>query len=193
MNKSRASFAFLLSGALALSLPAAAWARGKPSHDKADAQKKEAADEKADAKPTQIAKIKSWSVFATHGKNRTCYALARPTTRSPASLKRDDAYIFISTRPAEKVRDEVSVIMGFALKPNADPKADIGGASYDLVAKGANAWVKDPAQEGAFIEAMKKKGKLTVKAVSAKGNASTDVYETGGLGDALARVHKECP
>ena len=47
------------------------------------------------------------------GKSRICYTLAQPKTRDPEDLKRDPAYAFISERPAERVRNEVSFIMGF--------------------------------------------------------------------------------
>ena len=53
-------------------------------------------------------------------KGRICYVLAQPKTREPASLKRDPGYAFISDRPAEGVRNEVSFIMGFDVAGGAD-------------------------------------------------------------------------
>jgi hypothetical protein len=82
--------------------------------------------------------------------------------------------------------------MGFAMKDNAEAKAEIGNASYDLVAKGTNAWVKNPAQETQFIDALKKGSKLLVRAPSLKGNVTTDSYSLAGLSQALDRVQKEC-
>ena len=150
-------------------------------------------------KSTSVGTFGDWGAFTAQGKGKTCYALAKPKERAPASLKRDDAYIFISNRPAENVRNEVSVIMGFAMTdaktaaPKADPKADIGNISFDLVAKGSNAWLKNPAEEGRFIETLKKGQKLVVHGTSLKGNASTDTYSLAGFSDALARVQKDCP
>ena len=102
--------------------------------------------------------------LAEGGKEKTCYALATPKAREPGKLQRDPAYIFISNRPAEKVRGEVSVIMGFAMKDGAAAHADVGGENFDLVAKGSNAWIKNPAEEARFVEALKKGSKLIVKA-----------------------------
>ena len=158
-----------------------------------DSKGKDAKSKDSKGKPVQVANFGDWGAFVAHGKSKTCYALAKPSSRAPASLKRDDAYIFISSRPAENVRNEVSVIMGFPMKDNAEPKADVGGTAFDLVAKGSNAWVKNPAQESQFIEALRRGSKLVVKASSARGNASTDTYSLGGLSDSLARVQKECP
>ncbi len=181
------------------------WREAK-KETKADEAKKAAA-EKADAKkaatklgepksgkPVQVGSFSDWGAFlAEGGKDKTCYALATPKDRAPAKLKRDPAYIFISSRPAEKVRNEVSVIMGFAMKDGGEAKADIGGENFDLVAKGANAWIKNPAEEARFIDALKKGSKLIVKAPSIKGNVTTDTYSLAGISEALEKVQKDCP
>jgi hypothetical protein len=164
---------------------------------------KNAAAKKADAKtpdvkggkPVQVASFGDWGAFLAQGsgKDKTCYALAQPKDRAPAALKRDPAYVFISNRPGENVRNEVSIIMGFQMKDGSEAHAEVAGASFDLVAKGKNAWVKNPAEETQFIDAMKKGSKLVVKAPSIKGNVTTDSYSLAGLAQALERVHKECP
>ena len=65
-------------------------------------------------KPSQVASYGDWGVFVAQGdKTKTCYALATPKERAPSGLKRDPAYVFISSRPGENVREEVSIIMGF--------------------------------------------------------------------------------
>jgi invasion protein IalB len=79
----------------------------------------EAATKKTDkkteaAKPNLVASFGDWNVFVSQaGKGRICYVLAQPKSREPDDLKRDPGYAFISDRPAEGVRNEVSFIMGF--------------------------------------------------------------------------------
>jgi Invasion associated locus B (IalB) protein len=152
-------------------------------------------DESANSKPVQLATYGDWGAFRAvqGGKRKTCYALAQPKDRVPSKLKRDPAYIFISSRPAENVHNEISVIMGFPMKDNGEAQADIGGTRFELISKGNNAWIKNPAEEGQFIDAMKKGSKLVVKAASIKGNTTTDSYSLSGLAQALDRVQKECP
>ena len=73
------------------------------------------------SKPALVATFGDWNVFvAEAGKGRICYTLAQPKTREPASLKRDPGYAFISDRPGEGVRNEVSFIMGFDIAAGAD-------------------------------------------------------------------------
>ncbi len=73
------------------------------------------------SKPALVATFGDWHVFvAEAGKGRICYTLAQPKTREPESLKRDPGYAFISDRPGEGVRNEVSFIMGFDVAAGAD-------------------------------------------------------------------------
>ncbi len=160
-----------------------------------------------DDKPLLVASFGDWGVYTSKsGKGKICYTLAQPKTREPAGLNRDPAYAFISNRPGEGVKNEPSFIMGFDLivldpkKPPA-PKdaaaakaanAAIGDKRFELFPKGANLWVKNPAQEPALIDEMRKGSKLTVKGASLKGNVTTDNYLLAGFSQALDRVQKEC-
>jgi invasion protein IalB len=107
-------------------LSAAVWAAGAldPSATAATkvtkpAPKAEKKDESP--KPALVATFGDWNVFVGEaGKGRICYTLAQPKSREPASLNRDPGYAFISDRPAEGVRNEVSFIMGFDIAGGAD-------------------------------------------------------------------------
>lgn len=185
-------------GLLAAS-PALAATHKKPAHAAEKAESKADAKEKADgkalsSKPQLVGKYGDWGAYEAQGaKSKICYALAQPKERTPSSLKRDAGYIFISTRPGEHVKNEVSVIMGLPLKEGSgDAKAEVGTTNFDLVTKGQNAWMKDSAQEGQLVGAMKKHGRLVVKAPSSKGAVATDSYSLNGLGPALDRVAKDC-
>ena len=158
--------------------------------DKKDSDKKDA-DKKGDAgKPVQVATFGDWGAYLAKGKAKTCYALASPQERKP-DAKHDTAYVFIADRPGEKVHNEVSIIMGFPMK-EAGAQAKVGNASFDLVAKGANAWIKNPGEEAKFVAALQHGGKLLVKAPPVKGPAVTDTYSLAGLKPALERVSKDC-
>ena len=165
----------------------------KPAAATAQDAKPEAKKELS-SKPQLVGTYGDWGAYEAQGaKSKICYALAQPKERTPSSLKRDQGYIFISTRPGEHVKDEVSVIMGLPLKEGSgDAKAEVGSTDFDLVTKGQNAWTKDPGQERQLVGAMKKHGRLVVKAPSAKGAVATDSYSLTGLGPALDRVAKDC-
>lgn len=126
-------------------------------------------------------------------KGKVCYALAQPKDRKPAGLKRDPAYLFISNRVGDGAKNEVAMKLGFAGKAGQDGSLSIGGANFVVLASGESAFLKNPAQEGQLIEAMKKASELTIKVASLRGNETIDKYSLKGFSDALTRMAKECP
>lgn len=184
----------------ALTLAVALILAGSPAtaRTRSDAKKKPAAaahDAAASAKPVLVGTFRDWGAYEAQGaKSKICYALAQPKQRIPASLKRESAYIFISSRPGEGVRNEISVIMGTPVKEgSADAKAEIGSTSFDLVTKGQNAWMKNAAQESQLIDIMKKSSRLVVKAPLARSGQASDSYSMAGLAQALEKISKDCP
>src|ERR1700722_6276936 len=118
---------FLLAATLGLASSSPSLAQSQ-SAAKAAAAKKAAAkgpEKPGDGKPLLVASFGDWGVYQTQAaKGRVCYTLAQPKDRAPADLKRDAAYAFISDRPGEGVRNEISFIMGFDVINAPDGGAD---------------------------------------------------------------------
>jgi len=147
------------------------------------------------AEPTLIGQFGSWGAYAAapNGK-KVCFALAKPTSSktNPPNRPRDPAYAFVSTRPSEKVFNEVSIMIGYALKPGADSALDVGGASYAMYAQGDGLWIKNAAEEERMVEAMRRAPDAAVKGISAKGTETIDTFSLKGLAQALDRIAQEC-
>ncbi|MBM3562732.1 MAG: hypothetical protein FJX48_06155 [Alphaproteobacteria bacterium] len=150
--------------------------------------------EKGSEKPEQLGSYGEWGAYAAqNGRSRTCYALGQPKERTPKTkLKESAAYVFISTRPAENIHNEVAINLGYPTKDGSAAVADIDGDSYELITKGTNAWVKDQSREREFVGALRGGSRLIVKASSSKGTSTTDSYSLKGLSEALARAVQEC-
>ncbi|OYX89287.1 MAG: hypothetical protein B7Y84_05750 [Azorhizobium sp. 32-67-21] len=145
------------------------------------------------AQPKPVAQFGDWGVYSGQsGSSKVCYALAQPKERKPEGLKRDPAYFFVSTRPGEKVKDEVSITVGFALKQGSEAKLTIGSQTFQLYTKDEGAWVRNVAEEGKLVDAMRKGKDLTIATTSLRGNVTTDRYSLSGIGQALDRVAQEC-
>ncbi|MBV8512650.1 MAG: Invasion associated locus B family protein [Xanthobacteraceae bacterium] len=145
--------------------------------------------------PNLLAQFGEWGAYtATAGGKKVCFALAKPSkaTTTPPNRPRDPPYMFISSRPSEKVKDEVSVIIGYGLKPNADASIDVGGSSYPMFTQNDGAWIKNPADEARLVDALRKGTDAVVKGTSSRGTSSTDTYPLHGLAQALDRVGQEC-
>jgi hypothetical protein len=140
----------------------------------------------------KLGQFDDWTAYATPSGKKTCYALSLPKERLPKNLNRDPGYLFVSYRPDEKVRGEIAVVMGFSVKEDAPAQAVLGSTSFELAGKDASLFVRNAAQEGTMLAAMKKGGSLVVKASSKRGNATSDRYSLAGIAQALDRAEKEC-
>ena len=142
---------------------------------------------------TLIASFGEWGVYtAQTGRTKICYALTQPKDRQPKNVNRDPAYLFVSFRPAENVRNEVALVMGFSAREDGSAEATIGSAKYALLTKDQHAWLKNPSEEGQAISTMAKGQNVLVKAQSSRGTQLTDRYSLSGFGQALERARKEC-
>jgi hypothetical protein len=175
--------------------PAAAPAAQPAAKPEAKPEAKPKPAPKPADQPILLGQYGDWGAYkATPGGKTVCFALAKPTsaTTDPAGRKRDPSYVFVSTRPAEKVKNEVSAIVGYPQKPGADTSAAIGTASYAMYSQNDGAWIKNAAEEAQMIEAMRKGADLVIKSESARGTHSTDTYSLKGIAPALDKVADEC-
>ena len=88
--------------------------------------------QKKKADPTEqavlLGQFGDWGAYsATPGGKKVCFALSKPTSAvtDPPGRNRDPSYAFVSTRPAEKVKNEVSVIVGYPQKAGHDASATV--------------------------------------------------------------------
>ncbi|MBR1223409.1 Invasion associated locus B family protein [Bradyrhizobium sp. AUGA SZCCT0176] len=198
----------LLCGASSLAQAQSAAPKGAKDAAKPAASEKPAAAAKSAAKPesaaaaaaggaepTLIGQFGTWGAYtATPNGKKVCFALAKPSSSktNPPNRPRDPAYAFVSTRPAEKVINEVSVMIGYALKPGSESSLEVGGASYAMYTQGDGLWIKNAAEEERMVDAMRKAADVTVKGVSAKGTETTDTFSLKGLSQALDKLAQDC-
>jgi invasion protein IalB len=147
-------------------------------------------------KPALIGRYGSWGVYtATPGGKKICFAIAKPTTAvtNPPHRLRDQPYMFLTTRPADKVTNEVSIAFGYPLNPSAQASIQVGQISYALYTEGDGGWIKNAAQQAQVVNAMRTAVTAVVDGVSTRGTKTTDTYALTGLAQALDRVAQACP
>ena len=142
-------------------------------------------EKKEAAKPNLVGSFGDWNVFVGQaGKGKICYVLAEPKTREPAGVKREQGYAFISDRPAEGVRNEVSFIMGFEVAGGAaatkDDKTDekAGKADSKAAKSKAKTDAKGKAEAKGKSEA-KAKTAPAIAPVATVGDQSFDLLPKG--------------
>ena len=147
------------------------------------------------AAPVELGNFNGWTVYKLESDaGKSCYTVTQPAKSDPPGLRRDPAYLFITHRPKDKVRNEISFGLGYPLKPNTAGSLQIvGGEKFTLASNGEGAWMADTKQQDRSIAAMRKGKEAVVKATSKRGAVTTDRYALPGLPQAMDLIDKECP
>lgn len=145
-------------------------------------------------KPDLIAQEKDWGAYqvdTTQG--RVCYALSKPKDSTPKNVNRDPTYFFVTTRPKENIRHQVSVIIGYPFKEGSDVTVEIGSAKFLLFTKDNKAFIDNTDEQGKLIGAMKAGASMMVRGTSSRGTNTADTYSLAGVTASLGHVDKACP
>ena len=142
--------------------------------------------------PRSSGKYKNWESFTVQtDKGKICFAQTLPTKRAPASIKREKSKLFVTFRPSENIKDEVSLTSGHNYKPSS-VTASSGKKNYSFFSQKDFAWLLDDQEERSFIKLMKKATNLIVKARTDKGAETTDHYSMMGFTKAYNTAKKTC-
>ncbi len=175
--------------------PAPKAAPAKSSAKSAPAKPAAAPAVAGNAEPSLIGQFGTWGAYtATPNGKKVCFALAKPASSktNPPNRPRDASYAFISSRPGEKVSNEVSIMIGYTLKPGSEGSVEVGGSRYAMYTQGDGLWIKNAAEEDRLVDALRKGADAVVKGVSAKGTETTDTFPLKGLAQALDKLAQEC-
>ena len=142
--------------------------------------------------PRSTGKYKNWESFiAETDKGKICFAQTVPTKRAPAAVKRDKSKLFVTFRPSEEIKDEVSLTSGHDYKTSS-VTASSGKRKYSFFSQKDFAWLLDDQEEKKFIQLMKKATDIIVKARTTKGAETTDHYSMMGFTKAYNTAKKTC-
>jgi hypothetical protein len=149
----------------------------------------------AGGQPKLLGQYAEWGAYtASPGGKKVCFTISKPTSSqtNPPNRPRNPVYMFISTRPADKVTNEVSIIIGYPFKPGSEASAQVGSTSFALYTQQDGAWIKNAAEEAQMVDAMRGGDNAIVKGESAKGTQTTDTFNLKGVSQALDRMAQEC-
>ena len=142
--------------------------------------------------PVSSGTFKDWQVFtATTEKGKICFAQSKPKTRSPKNFKREPSKLFVTFRPQENIKDEISVTSGYIFKASS-VNAKSGRNNFSLLSKENFAWIIDEDEEKKFIKLMKKASNIMITANEPKGSQTVDHYSMIGFTKAYNTAKKSC-
>jgi len=140
-----------------------------------------------------IGKFKDWETFTvTENNNKICFAQSIPILRAPKKFERNPSRLFISFRPTEDIKDEVSATSGYTFQKEKIVKAKTGKKTFDFFAQENFAWILDTEEEQKFIQAMKKASRVMIIGRTDKGKQTIDHYSLMGFTKAYNTAKKNC-
>ena len=74
-----------------------------------------------------LGKFKDWESFKLlENEKKICFAQSVPVLKAPKSFERDPSRLFVTFRPSENIKDEVSVTSGYTFQKKNACKSKIG-------------------------------------------------------------------
>jgi hypothetical protein len=140
-----------------------------------------------------IGDFQAWSAYATsEAAGRLCFALAKPTTVSPRPDGFAEAYLYLTHRPAEGVRNEFSLVAGFVFAPDSVATASVGGRSFELFTENDAAWLLDPTQSDNLASAMRAGATLVIEGTTERGIKVSETFSLSGATAASRAIEGDC-
>tara|TARA_Y100000768_G_C23874273_1_gene631990 strand:- start:225 stop:671 length:447 start_codon:yes stop_codon:yes gene_type:complete len=142
--------------------------------------------------PRSIGKYKNWESYTVQtDKGKICFAQTKPVKRSPGSIKRKESRIFVSFRPNENIKDEISVTSGHDYKTSS-VTGKSGKNDFSFFSQKDFAWLLDEKEEKSLIKIMKRATSLMIIARTTDGAETTDHYSMMGFTKAYNTAKKIC-
>ena len=140
-----------------------------------------------------VGKFKDWEAFTvSENNNKICFAQSIPILRAPKKFKRNPSRLFVSFRPTENIKNEVSATSGYTFQKEKIVKAKTGKKTYDFFSQEEFAWILDTEEEQRFIKAMKKASRVMIIGRTEKGKQTVDHYSLMGFTKAYNTAKKNC-
>ena len=109
--------------------------------------------------PRSTGKYKNWESFvAETEKGKICFAQTIPTKRAPGAIQREQSKLFVTFRPGENIKDEVSITSGHDYK-SSTVTASSGKKRYSFFSQKNFAWLLDDQEEKKIYQINEKSNK----------------------------------
>lgn len=140
----------------------------------------------------QLGVYKKWSAYAaTENGNKICFMFANPDN-GPAGDAKPVSFFYVTQRPAEKGRNEVSYISGYLFQENSLAEVLIGGNRFSFFTKEDGAWIEDIATSDQFVRAMRKGNSMEINGTDTRGVKIQHVFSLSGATAGSRSIENAC-
>jgi len=143
--------------------------------------------------PKFIEEFDDWSAYTYKaGGGNVCYVVSQPKESEPKNVRRDKVFFLVQHRPKDKVRSEVSTIIGYQFKSGSMAKIKVDGDELTLFTNGDGAWAESGSVDQEIVAAMKAGQSMVVTGTSSRGTQTTDRYSLSGITAAMNKIDSIC-
>ena len=140
-----------------------------------------------------IGDFRDWSAYsAQEGAGALCFALSKPTQVNPLPDGFTEAYLYLTNRPAEGIRNEFNLVAGYAFAPDQPAAVTVGGQSFELFTENDAAWLLDPSMGDSLASAIRAGSSLVVDGTSQGGVKVQQVFSLSGATAASRAIEGGC-
>jgi invasion protein IalB len=143
-----------------------------------------------EADPSPLGKNGAWEAYEYKaGGRHLCYILSNPEGGSDT---RKPAFAFITHRPKQRQFDEVTLDMGYTLKPGSSVTLRMDNQEYRLSTDKQRAWADDVATDKKMVAAMQRGAQMEIEGVSADGKTRKETFSLKGFTASYRLIGDEC-
>lgn len=137
--------------------------------------------------------FKDWTVYSrADGGDKICYALAKPTTKAPSTVKHGDIFFMVSNWKSGAAKEQPSLLTGYTLKSEIPPSAKVDRSNIPMFSAENEAFIESATDEKKLVKAMRKGATMRVDAMSARGTQTSYEFSLSGVTAALGKAKTSC-
>ncbi len=139
-----------------------------------------------------LGEFRDWTAYtATESTGPVCFALSKPTEVSPSPDDFTEAWLYLTNRPSESVRNELNLVAGFIFAPDTPATATVSGQTFELFTDKDAAWLLDPNQNDNLAGALRAGSSVVIEGTSDKGIRIVETFSLSGA-TAASRAIEGC-
>ena len=137
--------------------------------------------------------FRAWSAYATSDSaGMICFVLSKPVETTPEPDNYGQAYLYLTHRPAERIRNEFNLISGYTFGADSTAELTVGGETYQLFTSNDAAWLTDTSLAQDVAGQMRAGSTLTIEGENERGIKIRQTFSLSGVTAASRAIDSEC-
>jgi hypothetical protein len=134
-----------------------------------------------------------WSAYATSDSaGKLCFAVTKPQSTDPSIDDLGLAYLYITHRPAENIRNELNLVSGYTFGSESTATVVIGSQKFSLFTEADAGWLENTAISSDVAGYMRAGSSMSVEGTSDRGIKVKQAFSLSGVTAASRAIDKEC-